>query len=101
MSDALVAAVPLFSVADEALIEVLKSRGYRVVKEREDEWVTLSMLARRIGRSTGSLSRTIRNAGGRPPGLEIERALKGYGRIGRVRASQEFFQWLQKGGGNE
>jgi hypothetical protein len=82
---------------DDVLILELEKRGYRVTREREDEWLTLSELAARIGREVNSLSRTIARAGRKPPGLEIERAQRGFGRIVRVRPSQEFLAWLRAG----
>jgi hypothetical protein len=62
-------------------------------------WMKLSVMALRIGRRVNSLSRTIERNDGQAPGLEIQRRLPAKagkrGKIVRVRASEEFFEWLQ------
>ena len=62
-------------------------------------WLKLSVMASRIGRRVNSLSRTIERNHGQAPGLEIERRLPATaakrGKIVRVRASEEFYEWLK------
>lgn len=86
---------PVRKMSTETLRAELVRRGFVVTPDRGLEWVTLKELAKKAARTLASVSRTITRAGVRVPGLEIERANGGRGRIVRVRATAEFFTWLK------
>lgn len=90
--------ITLKDLKDTPLIAELQSRGYRVLRDNDHGWMTLSELAEKVQRSPASLCRTLRSLGDKagvpidPPGIEITRGPNG--RIHRVRPSDEFFIWL-------
>lgn len=79
------------SVAEEAAIGLLKSRGYHITKEDGRGWLTLKDLSLQIGAHEAYIS-ALFNRGITPPGLEIERDVT---RISRVRPGPVFYEWIK------
>lgn len=75
--------------------------GWSAGASKPNEWMTIGELARRAGRTVGSVSRTIARIGGTMPGLTLQRsghrgsARCREGRILRVSATEECIALLR------
>ena len=79
------------AIKTEPLAAELRSRGYLVAKEKPDDWLTLTALAKKCGVSVSSLHRTL-DRHPSAPGLTCDTAPTGKRRA--VLATPEFHAWF-------
>lgn len=81
-------------ITDAALIAELERRGYTVRRSESIAWQNPKQLSASLGKHSNYVSALIHRLGGTVPGLTIERARGGKGRIVAVAASPEFYAFL-------